>query len=119
VPDDFVVYGDASLLRRVFQNLIANAISYTPRGEVVVGVGDAGAGEGVTCFVRDDGQGIPADRIASVFDKYETDPAKEGGEGLGLAIVKSFVEAHGGTVHVESEPGAGSVFRFTLPPRPR
>lgn len=119
VPDDFVVYADASLLRRVFQNLIANAIAYAPRGEVVVGAGDASAGGAVECFVRDDGQGIPADRLAFVFDKYETDPEKEGGAGLGLAIVKSFVEAHGGTVNVESKPGAGSAFRFTLPARSR
>jgi two-component system phosphate regulon sensor histidine kinase PhoR len=119
VPDDFVVYADASLLRRVFQNLTANAIAYAPKGEVVVSVGEASAGGAVECLVRDDGQGIPADRLAFVFDKYETDPEKEGGAGLGLAIVKSFVEAHGGTVNVESEPGAGSTFRFTLPARPR
>jgi signal transduction histidine kinase len=119
VPDEFVVYADANLLRRIFQNLIGNAIAYTPRGEVIVGVRDASADGSVECFVRDDGQGIPADRLAAVFDKYETDPGKEGGEGLGLAIVKSFVEAHGGTVSVESEPGAGSAFRFTLPARPR
>lgn len=119
VPDDFVVYADANLLRRVFQNLVANAIAYTPRGEVSVGVRDADADGAVECFVRDDGEGIPADRLASVFDKYETDPGKEGGEGLGLAIVKSFVEAHGGTVSVESKPSAGSTFRFTLPARPR
>lgn len=119
VPDDFVVYADANLLRRVFRNLIANAIAYAPRGEVVVGVGNASADGTVECFVRDDGQGIPADRLATVFDKYETDPEREGGEGLGLAIVKSFVEAHGGTVNVESEAGAGAVFRFTLPARSR
>ncbi|MEO8055252.1 MAG: HAMP domain-containing sensor histidine kinase [Acidobacteriota bacterium] len=118
VPDDFVVYADANLIRRVFQNLIANAIAYTPRGEVVVDARDATADGVVECSVRDDGQGIPADRIHAVFDKYETDPGKDG-EGLGLAIVKSFVEAHGGTATVESEPGAGATFRFTLPPRPR
>jgi signal transduction histidine kinase len=119
VPDDFVVYADANLLRRVFQNLIANAIAYTPRGEVVVGARNAIADGCVECFVRDDGQGIPADRLPAVFDKYETDPDKEGGEGLGLAIVKSFVEAHGGTVTVESELGVGSVFRLALPARAR
>jgi signal transduction histidine kinase len=119
LPDDVVVYADANVLRRVFRNLIANAIAYTPGGEVVVGLGDASGDGAVECFVRDDGQGIPADRLEAVFDKYETDPDREGGEGLGLAIVKSFVEAHGGTVNVESEPGAGSTFRFTLPARPR
>jgi signal transduction histidine kinase len=118
VPLEFVVYADASLLRRVLQNLIANAIAYTPRGEVVIAVLEAGAGGAVECFVRDNGEGIPADRQGSVFDKHDTDPDKEGGMGLGLAIVKTFVEAHGGAVTVESELGVGSTFRFTLPGRP-
>jgi two-component system, OmpR family, phosphate regulon sensor histidine kinase PhoR len=115
IPEDFVVCADASLLRRVFQNLIANAISYTPRGEVVIGASATGEDGTVECFVRDNGEGIPEDRRSSVFDKHETDPEKEGGLGLGLAIVKTFVEAHDGVVTVESEPGVGSTFRFTLP----
>jgi signal transduction histidine kinase len=113
VPEDFVVHADAGLLRRVFQNLIANAIAYTPRGEVVIGAREVAGG--AECFVRDDGAGIPEDRRAAVFDKHETDPDKPGGLGLGLAIVKTFVEAHGGEVTVESELGVGSTFRFTLP----
>jgi two-component system phosphate regulon sensor histidine kinase PhoR len=117
VAEDFVVYADASLLRRVFQNLIANAISYTPRGEVVIGARQAADGDGVECFVRDNGGGIPADRRSTVFEKHETDPEKEGGLGLGLAIVKTFVEAHDGAVTVESELGVGSTFSFTLPGR--
>ena len=115
IPEDFVVYADASLLRRVFQNLIANAISYTPRGEIVIGAGVTGEGDTVECFVRDNGEGIPEDRRSTVFDKHETDPEKGGGLGLGLAIVKTFVEAHDGVVTVESELGVGSMFRFTLP----
>lgn len=114
IPEDLVVYADASLLRRVFQNLIANAISYTPHGEVVIGasVTDDGTAE---CFVRDNGEGIPDDRRLTVFEKHETDPEKPSGSGLGLAIVKTFVEAHDGVVTVESELGVGSTFRFTLP----
>jgi len=115
IPEDFVVYADASLLRRVFQNLIANAISYTPRGEIVIGASVMGEGDTVECFVRDNGEGIPEDRRSTVFDKHETDPEKGGGLGLGLAIVKTFVEAHDGVVTVESELGVGSMFRFTLP----
>ncbi len=117
VSEEFVVYADASLLRRVFQNLIANAISYTPRGEVIIGASLTGDGRAVECFVRDNGAGIPADRCSTVFDKHETDPDKGGGLGLGLAIVKTFVEAHDGAVIVESELGVGSTFRFTLPGR--
>jgi len=115
VPEDFIVYADATLLRRVFQNLIANAISHTPRGEVVIGASEIGDGNIVECFVRDNGAGIPEDRRPTVFDKHETDSEKQGGWGLGLAIVKTFVEAHDGVVTVESELGVGSIFRFTLP----
>jgi len=115
IPEDFVIYADASLLRRVFQNLIANAISYTPRGEVVVGASMMDDGDTAECFIRDNGEGIPADRCSTVFDKHETDPEKMGGSGLGLAIVKTFVEAHDGVVSVESKLGVGSIFRFTLP----
>ena len=115
ISEDFVVYADASLLQRVFQNLIANAISYTPRGEIVIGASEAGEDGIAECFVRDNGEGIPEDRCRTVFDKYETGPGKPGGLGLGLAIVKTFIEAHGGQVSVESKLGVGSTFRFTLP----
>ena len=114
VQDDLSVYGDANLLRRVLQNLIANSINFTPRGEVTIEARSTQDG-GVECSVRDNGAGIPADRLASIFDKGETDSQEEGATGLGLPIVKAFVEAHGGTVTVESEEGKGSTFRFTLP----
>jgi two-component system, OmpR family, phosphate regulon sensor histidine kinase PhoR len=117
IPADLTVYADASLLKRVFQNLIANAIKYTPRGEIVIGAQEAGAEGGVECWVRDNGAGIPEDRLEIIFDKQETDPEKEGGTGLGLAIVETFVEAHGGKVTVESKEGVGSTFRFILPGR--
>jgi two-component system, OmpR family, phosphate regulon sensor histidine kinase PhoR len=115
IPEDLVAYADASLLRRVFQNLIANAITYTPRGEVVVGARETGVEGATECWVSDNGSGIPEDRLDKVFDKLETDPQKQGGAGLGLAIVKTFIEAHGGKVTVETKKGVGSTFRFTLP----
>jgi len=119
VPDDLAVYADAGLLRRIFQNVIANAITYTPRGEVLIGARQSASGVHGTleCWVRDNGEGIPRERLEKVFDKSETDPGKEGGWGLGLAIVKTFVEAHDGAVSVESKEGVGSTFHFTLPPR--
>jgi signal transduction histidine kinase len=113
VPEDLAVYADANLLRRIFQNGLANAITYAPRGEVVIGARKA---EGsFECWVSDNGEGIPPERLEKVFDKTESGPAG-GGWGLGLAIVKNFVEAHHGVVSVESEEGRGSTFRFTLPP---
>jgi len=117
VPADLVVYADASLLRRVMQNLIANAIKYTPRGEVVIGARDLGAETGVECWISDNGEGIPEELLEKIFDKGETDLENSGGLGLGLAIVKTFVEAHGGKVSVESAKSLGSTFRFSLPAR--
>lgn len=118
VPEDLVVCGDASLLKRIFQNLIANAINYTPRGEVIIGAREPGAEGVVECWVRDNGAGIPDELIGKVFEPLETDPGKEGGLGLGLAIVKTFVEAHNGEVTVESREGFGSTFLLTLPVNP-
>jgi len=118
VPHDLIVNADAGLLSRIFQNLIGNAIAYTPAGKVTVGAraldGDRG---GVECWVSDTGEGIPESHRSRIFEVCETD-AREGrnGSGLGLAIVRTFVESHGGKVAVESEAGDGSTFRFTLGP---
>ena len=116
VPEDLTAFADANMLTLIFQNLISNAIDYTPNGEVIVGARPGEGAAAVECWVGDNGAGIPADRLEKVFDKLETDPDKEGGMGLGLAIVKQFVEAHGGRVSVDSELGQGSTFRFTIPP---
>jgi two-component system phosphate regulon sensor histidine kinase PhoR len=117
VPVELVVYADASLLRRVFQNLIANAIGYTQRGEITIGAQLLGDGASVECTVTDNGAGITQDQLGKIFEKYESDPNQSGGFGLGLAIFKTFIDAHQGTVSVESKLGVGSTFRFTLPGR--
>jgi two-component system, OmpR family, phosphate regulon sensor histidine kinase PhoR len=115
IPEDLTAYADAGLLRRIIQNLVANAITYTPRGEVVIGARKTGTKGAIECWVSDNGSGIPEDRVEKIFDKLETDPEKPDGTGLGLAIVKTFVEAHGGKVTVETKESSGSTFRFTLP----
>lgn len=117
VPEDLTIFADASLLRRILQNLIANAIGYTPHGTIVVGARTTDADSAVECWVSDDGAGIPAGLVDKVFDKFESDPQKETGSGLGLAIAKTFVEAHGGAITVESREGFGATFRFTIPAR--
>lgn len=114
IPADLIAYADASLLKRVFQNLIANAIKYTPRGEIVIGARGTGADGSIECWVSDDGAGIPEDRLETIFEKFETDAERDDGIGLGLAIVRSLVEAHGGKISVENGRDAGSIFRFTL-----
>ena len=115
VPDDLTVFADAGLLKRVFQNLVANAIRYTPGGDIMVGALDSGPQGGTDCWVSDNGAGIPRVLLDRVFKKGESDPENTEGTGLGLAIVQKFVEAHGGSVSVESTEGKGSIFRFSLP----
>lgn len=115
VPEELTAFVDADMLTLIFQNLISNAIDYTPNGEVIIGAREIKESAAIECWVSDTGAGIPADRLEKVFDKLETDPDKKSGMGLGLAIVKQFVEAHGGEVAVDSELGQGSTFRFTIP----
>lgn len=117
VPDETEAYADASLLRRVLQNLVANAIRHSPGGEVRIGARRVSESGSVECWVRDNGAGIAADRLERVFDKGESTSDEAGGAGLGLTIVRTFVEAHEGTVQVESREGEGSTFTFTLPGR--
>jgi two-component system phosphate regulon sensor histidine kinase PhoR len=115
VPHRLIVYADASLLKRVFQNLISNAIRHTAHGRVVLGARESSPDGTVDCWVIDDGAGIPKETLERLFDELESDSADGSGLGLGLAIIKSFVEAHGGRVSVESRQGTETKFRFTLP----
>jgi two-component system phosphate regulon sensor histidine kinase PhoR len=111
------VYGDRDRLKQVLVNLIDNAIKYTDSGgSVEVGVGE----EGNRCavWVKDTGSGITEEHQGRIFERFyrvDRDRSREvGGTGLGLAIVKHIVEAHGGTIRVESAAGKGSTFTFTL-----
>jgi len=114
VPENCIVYADPVLITQVFQNLLSNAIKYTSAGEITVGADTIEVNK-LRCWVRDTGAGIPAERLAKIFEKFETDPTMKGGLGLGLPIVKQIVEAHRGQIFVESEVGRGSTFSFTLP----
>ncbi len=112
------VRGDAEALRQVVDNLIANAIQYTPAGGRIEV--RAHARERVACIeVEDTGIGIEPRDQERIFERfYRVDKARSrelGGTGLGLAIVKHIVLAHGGTIGVDSTPGAGSTFRVLLP----
>jgi signal transduction histidine kinase len=114
VPSDMTIFADARLLGQVFQNLISNAIKFTPKGKITVSASNA---NGIAqCWVQDTGAGIDAERLDRIFDKLETDqqPDKRG-VGLGLAIVKQIVALHGGTVTVESRVGEGSIFTLKIP----
>jgi two-component system, NtrC family, sensor histidine kinase KinB len=114
------VRADATKISWVLANLIGNALRYVERGGVVE-IGAQAAGPLVEVFVRDDGAGIPPALQERIFDKFVRGAAsgRGGGAGLGLAISREIVRAHGGTIWVESEPGRGSTFRFTLPTNAR
>lgn len=109
--------GDADALRRLVQNLVENAIAYTPPGGTISVTVTEDAAQCRLC-VSDTGIGIASSDLPHVFDRFfRADPARvsSGGLGLGLSIVQSIAEAHGGAVAVSSEPGQGSVFTVTLP----
>ena len=116
VPDDLPeVWADTARIGHVFANLLSNALRYTPPGGKVTVLGRADE-EWVQFSVSDTGKGIPNQYLASIFEQFfrVPDQGAETGAGLGLAIVKEIVEAHGGTVKVESRLGKGSTFTFTL-----
>jgi two-component system sensor histidine kinase ResE len=107
---------DEPQLERVVTNLLANAIKYTPSGGQITIVTGRENGR-VTVAFRDTGRGIPADELPHLFEKYRRvrEAKRTEGTGLGLFIAKTIVDAHGGDIRVESEPGAGSTFTLLLP----
>jgi signal transduction histidine kinase len=112
------VFGDAEHLRRVVDNLIGNALKFTPAGGTVE-VRLLGDNSTVLLQVVDSGIGIDSDHIGRIFERfYQVDGTSRrmhGGCGLGLALVKEIVERHGGTVSVRSQLGEGSTFTVSLP----
>jgi two-component system sensor histidine kinase BaeS len=104
---------DPVRIGEVLSNLLANALRHTPSGGSVT-VSAGRAGEAIEFAVTDTGTGIAAGELPHVFDRF-VKTADSGGAGLGLAIAKALVEAHGGTISAESQPGQGTTMRFTLP----
>jgi len=114
------VTGDPTRLRQVFVNLVGNAIKFTERGEIVIWlVPDEIHRAQVRCSVSDTGIGIPQDKLQTIFDSFiqvdSSTTRKYGGTGLGLSISKRIVELMGGHIQIESTPGAGTTFSFTVP----
>jgi signal transduction histidine kinase len=115
-PDPLpLAVADRHRVLQILGNLLGNALKFTPGGGRVEVDAVAEGGE-IRCVVSDTGPGIPPDQLPHVFDRFwQARRADRRGLGLGLAIVRGLVEAHGGRVWVESEPGQGSRFQFTLP----
>lgn len=110
-----VVLADRDRVLQVFSNLIGNALRFTPAGGTVILSLDVEE-EQVRVSVSDTGSGIAPEQLAHVFDRFwRTRDSSRAGAGLGLTIVRGIVEAHGGTIRVESREGAGATFLFTLP----
>ncbi|MDQ6423647.1 HAMP domain-containing sensor histidine kinase [Paenibacillus sp. LHD-117] len=118
---DRELYGDTLRIKQVFINLLGNAVRYTPEGGQV-DVRYTYLDGQMVVTVSDNGPGIAPESLPYIFKRfYRVEGSRNrasGGTGLGLAIAKQFVEVHGGTIYVESEPGVGTVFTVSLPVYP-
>ena len=112
LPD---IWADHDRLLQVFENLIGNAVKFTePGGRILVGA--SSRGKEVLFWVKDTGSGIAAENLPFVFERHwQAENSDRQGAGLGLPIVKGIVDGHGGRIWVESTPGVGSTFFFTIP----
>jgi two-component system, sensor histidine kinase and response regulator len=119
IEDSLHVNADPLMLRSILQNLVTNAIKFTPQGGTI-GVSATRSDNMIEICIRDSGVGMSAEKKEALFSSSsETSPAvgtnKERGTGLGLLLVRDFVLQHGGIIKVESEEGKGSCFKFTVP----
>lgn len=120
VKDDIFVYADKDLLLQVFNNLLSNAIKFTPKyGSIIISVAQSPRMRFLEFSIKDTGMGIKPENLQKLFRidaKFSSEGTEgEKGTGLGLSLVREIVEKHGGNIHVESEFGKGSDFKFTLP----
>ncbi len=120
IPDTLALRADIDRLHQVLVNVVDNAIKYgRTGGRVSLTARVTPSGDRVEIAVSDDGPGIPQDSLTRIFERfYRVDTARsreQGGTGLGLSIVKHIIQAHGGDVSAESQPGRGTTFRLTLP----
>jgi signal transduction histidine kinase len=118
IPDEMTAWTDKDKLIRVLVNLLNNAIKFTPANGGHVRIVAEEENEFLKLAVTDQGIGMSPDETGKIFDKfYQIDSSntrKAGGSGLGLAIIKGIIEGQGGTISVESQPGKGSTFMFTV-----
>lgn len=106
---------DRKRVGQVISNLVGNALKFTPSGGTIR-LGAAAESDRVVLSVEDTGKGIPHEHLARIFDRFwQPTGGRRDGVGLGLAIVKGIIDAHGGSIAVESEVGAGTSFRISLP----
>jgi signal transduction histidine kinase len=117
-----MVYADADRILQTLTNLISNAIKFCPPDSEIRFTAHYLNEDEAQVEVRDQGRGIPADKLESIFERFQqvdaSDARAKGGTGLGLAICRSIIQQHGGRMWATSEIGRGSTFHFTLPTHP-
>ncbi|MGB3494531.1 MAG: PAS domain S-box protein [Elainellaceae cyanobacterium] len=117
-PTQLTVWVDSDHIIQVVSNLLSNAIKFSPP-QTTVWLSAAKQDHDIWVRIKDQGRGIPADKLDSIFERFQqvdaSDSRQLGGTGLGLAICKNIVQRHGGKIWAESSPGVGSTFFFTLP----
>ena len=115
IPERLPIEGDGARLQQVVNNLVSNAIKYTPRKGIIRVTAVVGDAEAILS-VSDNGRGIPPDQLESIFERFTQLDQRSEGLGVGLPLVRELVALHGGTVRVESPgPGRGSTFTVRLP----
>jgi signal transduction histidine kinase len=130
VPISAQLWVDPDRIVQTLTNLLSNAIKFSPPGATVWLTAEVEPGDGAIAYacpstptakfqVKDRGQGIPDDKLETIFDRFQqvdaSNSRQRGGTGLGLAICRSIVQQHGGQIWAESTLGKGSTFYFTLP----
>jgi signal transduction histidine kinase len=118
-PDLPTIVTDVTKLEEILQNLVGNAFKFTPRGRIAVRVRNVPELKRVEFTVADTGIGIEAEDVERIFSAFEQIKEAHTGDfngvGLGLNIVKKYLELMKGDIHVESQPGEGSTFTFSVP----
>ncbi len=118
-PSDLCVLGDMVRIRQIFNNLVGNALKFTPGGEVIVTLRTCDDGGFVRLLgaVRDNGPGVPADRLDTIFEPFSQteEGVRRGGAGLGLAVCRQITARMGGTIGARNHEAGGAVFEFDIP----
>jgi len=118
VEPNLMIKTDKSKLREVFENLIENATVFVPEKDGAIEILAESQGDFVKFSIKDNGEGIPAEKIPNLFKKFHqidtSHRRKHGGGGLGLTICKGYIDAMGGEISVESKEGIGTTFSFTV-----
>jgi signal transduction histidine kinase len=118
VDEDMIIIADAEQMRRVINNIISNSVKYMDKKSGIINIRIKDVGDFIQVEIEDNGKGIPAKDLPSIFDRfYRTDSSRnssQGGSGIGLSIVKKIIEDHGGRIWATSKEGIGTEIHFVL-----